>query len=221
MIKTTNERMLQNTARLRTLFQLSLLDEKYETVYDLLTQLAHDIVDAPVSLMSMVSADFQYFKSQVGLPEQWAKKRRTPLSHSFCQHVVASNQPLIVEDARQNDLVRNNLAIRDLDVIGYLGIPLTLEDGKPLGSFCVIDSQPRAWTETEIAIMTELAQIVTLEFDARTYVNRNKMTKEEYTDLQERIVAFSKQIAPNADKETVLATVRKARTEYNLHTLDI
>ena len=209
--------MLQNTARLRTLFQLSLLDENYETVYDVITQLASKIVDAPVSLMSMVSADFQYFKSQVGLPEEWAKRRRTPLSHSFCQHVVISNEPLIVEDARQHDLVRNNLAIRDLNVIGYLGMPLTLADGKPLGSFCVIDGAPRAWTETEIAIMQELAEIVTLEFDAQTYLNRKKISKEAFEGLQSRIIEFSTRISPNANKDVVLSSIREQRDALGLH----
>ena len=60
-------------------------------------------------------------------------KRSTPLTHSFCQHVVASAKPLVIADARDHDLVRDNLALPDLGVLAYAGIPLTDEAGNVLG----------------------------------------------------------------------------------------
>lgn len=80
------------------------------------------VARVPVALISLVDEDRQFFVSQQGLPEPWAKARQTPLSHSFCQHVVATGDPLIVSDARENPLVCGNLAIRDLNVIAYLGL---------------------------------------------------------------------------------------------------
>jgi GAF domain-containing protein len=138
----TIKNVLLNTERLKILRDLALIDSPAETVYDRITQLASKAVGSPVSLVSMVGSDYQFFKSFVGLPEPWASDRSTPLSHSFCQHVVATNEPLIVSDARNVDFLKDNLAIPDLNVIGYLGIPLTLQSGQRLGSFCVIDGKP-------------------------------------------------------------------------------
>lgn len=208
---------LQNVARTNLLFELSLLGDSYEPVYDRLTELASEIIGVPVSLMSMVAENRQFFKSEVGLPEEWAKKRQTPLSHSFCKHVVRQNEPLIVNDAREDERVKYNLAIRDLDVIGYLGIPMTLEDGNTLGSFCVIDNQPRNWTDTEIKIMRELAAIVTLEFDARAYARRNKISEADLHHLQQRLLAFADSINPNQNKLQILDDIIAGRTTHDLY----
>lgn len=208
--------MLMNLDRMKVLFELSLINAPEETIYNKLTVFASEAIGAPVSLVSMVASDYQYFKSQVGLADPWRSSRRTPLSHSFCQHVVKHNKPLIVSDARENDLVKRNLAIRDLGVIGYLGIPLTLDDGKSLGSFCVIDTDVRDWTETEIEIMQELASVVTKEFDARAYVLRRKMTRAELQDLQERIMSFVDSIDAKQDKTDILQEIRAKRIAYDL-----
>jgi len=68
----------------------------------------------------------------------------------------------------EHELVYDNLAIPDLNVIGYLGIPLTTTQGEGLGSFCAIDSTPRQWSEREIYIMQELAQSVMTEIELRS-----------------------------------------------------
>jgi GAF domain-containing protein len=165
-----NPQIILNSDRLRALDQRVLLDTPAEESFDRMTRLASDILNVPVSLVSLVDADRQFFKSAVGLPEPWASERQTPLSHSFCQHVVVSNSPLVIEDAREHPLVYDNLAIPDLNVIGYLGIPLTTAQGEGLGSFCAIDSAPRQWTEREIYIMQELAKSVMTEIELRSQI---------------------------------------------------
>jgi hypothetical protein len=104
-----------------------------------------------------VERDRQFFTSQVGLPDPVAEARQTPLSHSFCQYVRFFDTQLIVEDSRQDSILKHNLAVRDLDVIAYLGIPVHAPDGTSIGSFCVIDDRPREWTTEQIEIVRELA----------------------------------------------------------------
>ena len=122
--------LIRNPDRLDTLRALELLDTPAEESFDRLARLAARLLHTPVALVSLVDADRQFFKSCFGLPEPWASWRETPLSHSFCQHVVASNEPLVISDARIHPHLSTNLAIRDLGVIAYLGIPLTLPNGQ-------------------------------------------------------------------------------------------
>ena len=103
-----------------------------------------------MALVSLVDEDRQFFKSEVGLPAPWSERRQTPLSHSFCKHVVANRRPLIVHDAREDPALCTNGAVADLNVIAYLGVPLTTDDGEVIGSFCVIDGCPRAWTDDDL-----------------------------------------------------------------------
>jgi signal transduction histidine kinase len=161
---------LSDPARMAALRATALLDSPPEEGFDRLTRLASHVLDVPVALVSLVDEDRQFFKSCLGLPEPWSSQRETPLSHSFCQHAVASAEPLVIEDARDHPLVRDNLAIRDLDVIAYAGFPLTTSDGAVLGTFCAIDSTPRKWTDEEVAFVREMAASVMTEIDLRTSV---------------------------------------------------
>lgn len=213
---TFHERVLLNIERLNILRDLALLEAKTETVYDRLTTFASKIVDAPVSLVSLVAADFQFFKSHTGLPEPWASKRSTPLSHSFCQHVVVKQEPLVIEDARKVDFLKDNRAIPDLNVIGYLGIPLTLSNDTSLGSFCVIDGEPRAWTDIEIGIMNELADILIFEFETRAQVNMQKATQTDLATVHHHINKLLDSVDTVADLADILDQIKSLRKTHQL-----
>lgn len=157
---------IRDPDRLAALRRTLLLDSPGEPSFDRLTGLASKILGAPVALVSLVDERRQFFKSCIELPEPWASRRETPLSHSFCKHTVATGEPLVIDDAREHELVRDNAAIRDLNVTAYAGIPLVLDD-QALGSFCVIDSEPRQWTEREIEILETLAEAAMKEIELR------------------------------------------------------
>jgi GAF domain-containing protein len=92
------------------------------------------MVNAPVALICLVEDERQVFAGAHGLAPPWDQQRQTPLSHSFCQHVVTSGAPLVVECSRTDARVAGNGAIEDLDVQSYLGVPLVTQDGPPLGA---------------------------------------------------------------------------------------
>ena len=149
--------------RLGGLHATGLLDSDVTPSFDRLARVAATVLNAPVALVSLVDADRQFFKSCLGLPEPWATQRGTPLSHSFCQHAVASREPLVVDDSRQHELLRDNPAIRDIGVIAYVGIPLIDARGHALGTLCVIDHRPRHWTTDQVQLLSDLAASVVTE----------------------------------------------------------
>jgi GAF domain-containing protein len=159
---------LAEPGRLAAVSDSALLDSPAEEQFDRLARLAARVVDAPVALVSAVDRDRQFFKSCLGLPEPWATRRETPLTHSFCQHVVAAREPVVISDAREDDLLRDSLAIRDLGVIAYLGVPLITSDGHAIGTLCVIDHEPRIWKDEEIGLVKDVAAAVVTELTLRT-----------------------------------------------------
>jgi GAF domain-containing protein len=199
--------VLDDRDRLRALLDLALIDADTEPVFDRLTQLAGRIMGAPISIMSMVGGDYQFFKSSYGIGDLCS----TPLSHSFCKHVVADSAPLVVDDARQHPVLYDNGAIKDLGVIGYLGFPLKVASGKTLGSFCVIDSQPRQWTDVEIEIMYELAEIVKYEIEMRALVVKGVISQEQLDALHGAIFLFADSISPTQPKEVLAEQIRGER----------
>jgi len=183
-IRAQTQERLHDPERLNLMELLDLLGTESVEALDRMTQLASKIINAPISLVSLLDADRQLFKGMFGLPEPVASERFTPLSSSFCQYVVGTEEPLITNDARQHPLLQDNLAIKDLDVIAYLGIPLRVHDGPTLGSFCVIDTKPREWTDNEIEIMRELANAVMTELELRTEIAEHKRSEEMNLQLR-------------------------------------
>jgi signal transduction histidine kinase len=155
--------LLDNPQRLRSLDEMGLLDTPPDEAFDRYTRLVAHSLDVPVALVSLVDAGRQFFLSALGLGEPWATARETPLSHSFCQYVVISDEPLIVPDATLDERLRESCAIPDLGVIAYAGMPIRAPDGEPLGALCAIDNVPRTWTAEELATLHDLSLCLNTE----------------------------------------------------------
>ena len=150
---------LRDPDRLAALHRTALLDSPPEAAFDRLTALATRVTGAPIALVTLIDERRQFFKSCVGLPEPWNSDRESGLEFSICQHVVGSASALIVPDAREHPLLRENRVIAEANVVAYAGIPLVTSDGFCLGTFCLMDRRPRAWSENEVAILADLAAL--------------------------------------------------------------
>lgn len=152
--------------RLRALAELG-LTEASDPGMEYFAQRVSALLGVPVALVSLVQADRQVFPGMTGLGQPWAARRFTPLSHSFCQHVVATAAPLVITDARHDPRVVGNPAIAELGVIGYAGFPLTDLNGRVLGSLCAIDTEPKLWSEEELDTLRDLAKACSAELRLR------------------------------------------------------
>jgi signal transduction histidine kinase len=153
--------------RMEALRRTALLDSPAEESFDRLTRLTTRTLHVPVALVTLLDRDRQFFKSCVGLPAPWSDVRQTPLTYSFCIHVVATGQALVIEDARKHPVLKANLAVDELRVVAYAGFPLKTSEGDVLGTLCAIDTKPRAWSDDDLAILKDLAASVMTEIELR------------------------------------------------------
>ena len=204
---TTNQ--LDSKERLAAISKMEILDRPVERNFQMLVELANSLLDTPVSLISIVTDDRQFFVSADGLVEPWLSRRETPLSHSFCQFVVTRDAPLVVSNAREDPLVCENLAIDDIGVGAYLGVPLRTDDNLVLGSFCVIDSTPRQWSQQDQLIVDKLAKLAVSELETRIDRHRQQTEFERrlrHAQKMEAIGQFTAGIVH--DFNNVLATIQ-------------
>jgi hypothetical protein len=156
-------------SRLAAVHATGLLDAPPDPALDRLARLAARLLDAPVGLITLVDHDRQVLAGCIGLAEPWATRRETPISHSVCQHAVVSRAPLVVPDAREDPRLRDSLAVSELDVLAYAGIPLISPSGHVLGTLCVLDHRPRAWTAPQLEVLEDLAEAAMSEIRLRAY----------------------------------------------------
>jgi PAS domain S-box-containing protein len=158
--------VLRDPTRLAALRETELLDTGPEAEFDRLTRLAARLLGAPAAMLSLVAGDRQVFKSMTG-PATAGLPREIPLTHSFCKHAVVSGEALVVADAAQDPRFRDNPAVGALGLRAYLGVPLVTRGGQALGTLCVSEAVPRAWTADDVAALTDLAEVAVAEIERR------------------------------------------------------
>ncbi|WP_433828615.1 SpoIIE family protein phosphatase [Actinoplanes sp. CA-015351] len=134
-----------------------------DEAFDRLAMLVNKLVDAPMGAVCLVDAERQHLVGQVGVPEPLATSREMPLTHSFSQHVVVAGELLSIPDARADPRTRDNPSIQEIGAVAYVGAPITGPDGQIVGTLCAIDQEPRAWTPSEITLISELAEVCSSE----------------------------------------------------------
>jgi GAF domain-containing protein len=155
---------LNEAQRLEELRRLRVLDSGAEPAYDDITRLASQLCGTPISLISLIDANRQWFKSRTGLATA-----ETPRALSFCSHAIEQpDEVLVVRDARQDERFKDNpLVTGEPKVRFYAGAPLVTASGAAIGSLCVIDSQPRELDAAKLAQLQALADQVVAMMEKR------------------------------------------------------
>ena len=139
-----------------------------EDAFQRLARVARSHLGVPMALVTMVDRERQLFKGSYGLPEPWASRGETPLTYSLCRHVVADGEPLVVRDAREDERARASLAVEELDVRAYAGVPVRAPDGTVLGTVAALSDVPREWSAEDVGFLHGLAAAANLEVERRT-----------------------------------------------------
>ncbi len=147
--------------RLQALRELLILDTAPEERFDRLTAFAADEFDVPIATVTLVDAERQWFKSQVGLAIC-----ETSRDASFCAHTIHLSDIMVVEDAlRDLRFFDNPLVTGDPFIRFYAGAPLVLASGATVGSFCLIDTKPRTLDEMDLSILRSLRDLAASELE--------------------------------------------------------
>lgn len=184
----------EEAARLSALRSFSILDTLPEQGYDDVTQLASYICGTPISLISFVDGDRQWFKSAVGLatPE-------TTRADSFCAHTIENGQTLVVEDAFSDRRFQgNNLVLGEPGIRFYAGAPI-MDGGHVLGTICVIDTVPKTLTPHQISALEALARQVQILLEHRRDLAAARLEAQRLVEVKQTLKRNEEQMALAAE----------------------
>lgn len=167
--------------RLRALESYRIMDTPADPTFDDLTKLASHICGTPISTVTLVGSDHQWFKSKVGLDDD-----RTPRSVSFCARAIEHEGLFVVNDASQDErFAANPLVTSDPHIRFYAGAPLVTSEGHALGTLCVIDRVPRDLTDEQRLALHALSRAAMAHLE----LHRQNEELRELDRLKDEFVA--------------------------------
>ncbi len=147
--------------RLQALRETAMVHTPLEERFERITRLAQRLLNTPISAISLVESDFQWFKSIQGL-----NITETSRAISFCGHAILDNDTMVVPDARKDPrFCKNPLVTHDPNIVFYAGHPIRGGDGSNIATLCVIDRKPRELDQDELLVLRDLAAIAEMELN--------------------------------------------------------
>jgi len=165
--------------RLAALYELNVLDTPAEKDFDDIVALAATVCGVPMSLVTLIDVDRQWFKAKLG-----TEVSETSRDQSLCAHAILGDDLMVVPDTRGDRRFTDNPmgeAVRF-----YAGAPLITSDGFALGTLCVIDSVPRNLDDEQLQALRALARQVTSQLEMRRYATALANTTARLQDLERR-----------------------------------
>jgi GAF domain-containing protein len=157
---------IESPRRLAAVASTGLLDTPPEPSLDRLTREAAQRLLVPAAFVSLVDRERDFYKSHFGFGEPLNSVRQLE-GRTFCHYAIASVQPLVIDDTTRDPEYRDVPTVTTLGVRAYLGVPLVLDGGEIIGSFCAIDFEPRRWRQHDVQVMTDLAASTLREIKSR------------------------------------------------------
>ena len=170
-----NDNPLSQPDRLAAIAASDLLDGGAIPALDRVARLTAALLSVPVVQLNVITADRQVPVSHVG-GEVWG--RSVDLSRSYCETAIHTGEPLVVEDARTDPRFAASVAATEGAVVAYLSVPiLSPRSSTPLATLCVVDFEPRQWTEREVAQLTDMSAWALSEIELRAGLRRELVEK--------------------------------------------
>jgi serine phosphatase RsbU (regulator of sigma subunit) len=185
---------ISNPGRLAAVARTRLLDTVPEAPYDRLAQLAATLLDTPFAFVSIADGDRSFWKSAIGVGDAPGLERNVPIGESFCQYVIGSGEKMVVDDTQRDARTRENATIQRMGVGAWAGFPLVAPTGDIVGSFCVIDTRTRTWSDQDIHVLEILSAAAAGEVALRIALEDERTARQQADRASERSAALARSL---------------------------
>src|SRR4051812_35674752 len=163
-----------------------------EESFDRVARLAAGSLRAPVAIVSLLDDDRHVVKSSIGLTGRSRVWRKVPLALRYSRQVVASGRPVFIGNTDEKPAIEVDSDGRTPDGVAYAVAPVMTVDGQVIGTVCVIDTSPHAWTHTEINCLMDVAASLVMEIELRSDLSQKRQTQEHllYSTLHDALTGL-------------------------------
>ncbi len=143
----------KDPARLAELRRLLLLDSSAERAYDDLARLLATSLDVPITMVNLLDAERDWFKSAVGLPT-----RESPAATSFCEAFFdTADAVIVVPDTTRDARFMANPLVTGAPFVRFYAAARLAVEGYTVGTLCAYDVRPREIAAEQVERLQALA----------------------------------------------------------------
>ena len=159
----------EESFRLAVLRSYGMIDTPREETFDRLTRLAARLFGVPITMIALMDAERQWFKSSFGVDIC-----ETSREIAFCAQTVATGEMVVSPDTLDDPRFANHPFVAgEPHIRFYAGAPLRVPQGVTLGTICLLDTKPREFSDADRAQLQDLAEMVVdemkLHYNERLY----------------------------------------------------
>lgn len=158
---------LKDLERLQEIAELGLDSPEVDEILDDIARQAAERLDLPTGVVSIVLDEAQYFKAMFGVDGWIGAARGTPVEWSFCRNVVIRKAEFVVEDALEDEIMKDSPLVQNEGIRCYAGIPLVTSQGNVIGSFCVSGKEIRHFSEDDLHVLRGFADLAMERIESR------------------------------------------------------
>ncbi|RKI27266.1 GAF domain-containing protein [Corallococcus sp. AB004] len=166
-------RRLTDPNRLQAIRDTGLMDTPQEEAFDRLARLAAQLLNVPLTIVSLVDSNRQFFKADFGLPSPFRETRTLPIDASLCRYTL-EGEPIISSNAPADPFLKFHPSTGPWGIVAIIVLPLINPEGHVLGTFCCIQPTVREWTEQDHLVMKELTASIMTEINLRDQIRKLK-----------------------------------------------
>ena len=146
-------------------------------VFDDIARLASFICRTPLSMISLIDSNRQWFLAKNGIDSC-----ETSREASFCAHALVGTEMLVVEDTQLDARFSRNVMVTQEPFIRfYAGAPLLTSDGYALGTLCVVDYVPRTLVPEQMEALRSLSRLVMTQLESSRLKREMRILKQSVT----------------------------------------
>lgn len=148
---------LSNPERLQAVRDTGLLDGGPHAAIDSIAQMTAEAIGTPFAAVTLVLEDRQIMAGSSAAEAAFAASGA--LDVSLSRFIVASGEPLIVNDATMHPLLADHPAVQAGVLRAFASIPLMDGRGHVVGTVSVWDSDRHHWTISQVQLLNDLTDV--------------------------------------------------------------
>ena len=188
-----------------------MIDTPSEPVFEEFARVVARLLHAPYAFVTIVDDLRSFWKAAHGIADD---TRSNPVEESFCQYLIRSRDDLLVDDTTVDERTRDNPSIESMGVRAWAGAPIII-DGQVIGSFCVVDTETRHWTEDDREILHAFRDQVEREFEHRRVLqaeqSAHRTDSQSLAELRAELIPVELPAVPGVE----LAARHRAASDGN------